>query len=203
MNNKQKIFGIGLSRTGTTSLHQALKLLGFKSKHFPFKLYFSLNDSLLAEYDAFTDSPVPLIYKDLDKMFPGSKFILTKRSLNNWLSSMKWMFEHGSVKWKWNNNIHKYHKELFGCDTFNKNLLENKYYSYHKEVKEYFENRNQDLLIMNIDKEANFEKLCSFLNLPIIKNDFPRSNKRTDVTFFDRLFYHYFIRNYQRLKNYL
>lgn len=34
-----KIFGIGLPRTGTTSLNIALNQLGLASKHFPFELY--------------------------------------------------------------------------------------------------------------------------------------------------------------------
>ena len=33
--NSEKVFGIGLSKTGTTSLSSALNLLGFKSLHTP------------------------------------------------------------------------------------------------------------------------------------------------------------------------
>jgi hypothetical protein len=33
--HKQKVFGIGLSRTGTSSLNEALEFLGYRSVHFP------------------------------------------------------------------------------------------------------------------------------------------------------------------------
>lgn len=33
--SKQKVFGIGLSRTGTSSLNEALEFLGYRSIHFP------------------------------------------------------------------------------------------------------------------------------------------------------------------------
>jgi len=110
MNNKVKIFGIGLPRTGTTSLHNALKSLGIKSKHFPFKLYTSFDDKLLGDYDLFVDSPIQLIYKLLDDKFPESKFILTTRSLDSWLESMEWLFEHGFAMWRPSGLIYNYSK---------------------------------------------------------------------------------------------
>lgn len=36
---EQKVFCIGLSRTGTTSICEALSILGYRTKHFPFELY--------------------------------------------------------------------------------------------------------------------------------------------------------------------
>lgn len=201
MNNKQKIFGIGLPRTGTTSLHNALKLLGIESKNFPFRIYFSIDDPVLSKYNAFIDSPIPFLYRELDKKYPESKFILTTRPLDSWLLSMKWMFEYGSVKWRWSNNVHKYHKEFLGCDSYDREILENKYHKYHEEVVEYFKNREKDILIMDIDINANFQNLCEFLDLPAVNLDYPRSNIRSDVPFMDKIIYMYFIRNVQRVKS--
>lgn len=202
MNENSKIFGIGLSRTGTTSLHNALKLLGFKSKHFPFQLYNSDDYSILKEYEAFVDSPIPLIYKELDDMFPGSKFILTTRSLDSWLVSMKWLFEHGSALWNSSLKINKYRREFLGCDKFNKSILKKTYINYHEDVFKYFEYRNQDFLIMDIETNANFEKLCPFLNLPIIKSNYPRSNRKILVPLYKRLEYHYLKLNIKKAKSY-
>ena len=47
-----KIFGIGLSKTGTSSLSEALEILGYSTVHFPSTL------SEIAYYDAATDSTV-------------------------------------------------------------------------------------------------------------------------------------------------
>src|SRR5207237_3908 len=52
-----KVFGIGLSRTGTTSLTRALELLGYRAKHYP------TAESHFEEYDALTDTPVPVRWR--------------------------------------------------------------------------------------------------------------------------------------------
>jgi hypothetical protein len=66
----RKVFGIGLSKTGTTSLSAALAILGYRSKHFP-------KDEDFARYDAFSDITVAMKFKTLDRFFPGSQFIYT------------------------------------------------------------------------------------------------------------------------------
>jgi hypothetical protein len=95
-----KIFGIGLSRTGTHSLGSALTTLGFRSVHFPCdsatreEIYrhfaagaASLRLSLLDLVDAVVDTPVTCVYKALDQRYPGSRFILTTRDMAPWLNS--------------------------------------------------------------------------------------------------------------------
>jgi peroxiredoxin len=71
-----KIFGIGLSRTGTTSLTEALTLLGYRTLHFPWdevtraELYqflachpASAQLSVLQVADAITDTPACCLYQ--------------------------------------------------------------------------------------------------------------------------------------------
>ena len=82
------IFGIGLSRTGTTSLHHAFEILGIRSAPTSVALLFDPDDEVLGLYEAFTDNPIPFLYQRLDARFPGSKFILTTRDLDDWLRSM-------------------------------------------------------------------------------------------------------------------
>jgi len=210
MDKGSKIFGIGLPRTGTTSLHNALIMLRIKSYHHPLRLYTSLDSSILENNDAFVDSPIPLIFKELDDNFPGSKFILTTRSLESWLESMEWLFEHGSAKWNTSETIYKYRREFLGCEKFNKAILTKKYIDFHNDVMKYFEKRKEDLLVMNIEENANYENLCKFLGLDKIKIEYPKSNKRTHVSLIKRLIFHYVIRNikkiilyfYMKIKNY-
>ena len=102
----QKIFGVGLSRTGTTSLNRALQILGINSMHFPCdkttrqELYEffarqsqgmpiapSISLSALNYCDAITDTPACCIYKSLDVVYPNVKFILTIRDKTSWLNS--------------------------------------------------------------------------------------------------------------------
>jgi hypothetical protein len=42
---------------------------------------------LAKKYDAFQDNPWPLFYKELDREFPGSKFVLTVRDEVSWIKS--------------------------------------------------------------------------------------------------------------------
>ena len=91
--NDIKIFAIGLSRTGTTSLTKAIELLGYKCKHFPRYDYTSGNveilNSELQNYDFLSDTPVALDYKRVDKLCKNSKFIYTIRDIDEWIISCK------------------------------------------------------------------------------------------------------------------
>jgi hypothetical protein len=96
----RKIFGIGLSRTGTKSLTLALNMIGFKVAHYPDDeitlkelMAGKYNFSLLKDFDGITDITVAPYYAQLDKLFPDSKFILTVRDKDSWLkvgSSSLW-----------------------------------------------------------------------------------------------------------------
>src|SRR5687768_6928911 len=95
-NNEKKIFGIGLSRTATTSLARALNLLGMKTIHCPsdqttFNELRSgnYNLSIMREFQGAADTPVVPFYPQLDKAFPGSKFILPTRDIDYWIRSME------------------------------------------------------------------------------------------------------------------
>ena len=91
-----KIFGIGLSRTGTKSLTKALNSLGFNILHYPIDevTYNELQEgnyklSILEDCDGITDLTIVSYYAQLDSLFPHSRFILTIRNKEDWLISMK------------------------------------------------------------------------------------------------------------------
>jgi hypothetical protein len=94
-----KIFGIGLSRTGTTSLNSALVKLGYRSLHWPHDSvtrreligYFAGEQpfalTVAEDYDAITDTPAAAAYRELSALYPESRFILTLRDRRGWLNS--------------------------------------------------------------------------------------------------------------------
>jgi hypothetical protein len=93
---KTKVFGIGLSQTGTQSLAQALTRLGFNVIHSPDDevtlrelMIGNYNFSILKDFDGITDITVTPFYAQLDKLFPDSKFILTVRDKESWLRSLE------------------------------------------------------------------------------------------------------------------
>lgn len=175
-----KIFGIGLSRTATTSLTQALEILGYRASHWEdhdlinqhlIKNQFEL--SLLKEYDALIDSPIPSIYQELDKTYPHSKFILTVRDFDSWLKSVRqhYLVNVGPENPSFNTALG------FGSWYFDEKKFSRTYYEHEAEVKAYFKNRPADLLILDICKGEGWEKLCSFLAKPIPDVPFPFKNQ--------------------------
>ena len=107
---KTKIFGIGLSRTGTQSLSRALRTLEYRTAHYPNIVYYRLGRADIdinevKKYDAVTDIPVARFYKELDIAFPGSKFILTIRNAKKWVESCNKLYElSGKTLDDWFNN---------------------------------------------------------------------------------------------------
>jgi hypothetical protein len=83
---KQKVFGIGFHRTGTTTLQTALETLGYtvvrmRSKEweaYTAEDFGSINEAV-KEFDGFRDMPWPLFYETLAEIYPNAKFILTLR----------------------------------------------------------------------------------------------------------------------------
>lgn len=172
-NSPQKIFGLGLSRTGTTQLSWILKQLGFDVAHytevlFPFDIYGKPrlpNWSLLESRDAFTDSPVPLLYPELDRRCEGAKFILTTRNVDDWLASMRWMLTHGRVIWEYVPGVDQYHRLLYGTHRFNRKKMLAAWEDYHTGIREYFIKRDEDLLIIHLDNGFDVNRICHFLNM--------------------------------------
>ena len=99
MKNFNKVFNIGLNKSGTTSLTKALNLLGIKSVHYCLHKekiseiisYNKKNNKKLMagleQFRGFSDFSGQLLYKQLDQQYPNSKFILTVRDFDDWIRS--------------------------------------------------------------------------------------------------------------------
>src|ERR1044072_8946295 len=81
-----KVVGIGLPKTGTTSLGYCFRRFGFKHHTFDMDLAVKVKrnqvDEVLAraeKFESFEDWPWLSICRELDQRFPGSRFILTVR----------------------------------------------------------------------------------------------------------------------------
>ena len=98
-----KIFGIGFYKTGTTTLYDALRTLGYhtingdKLGSYPgaddgatFIRQIDAGDYRLPTFemfDAFTDNPYFHIWRRIYEMFPEAKYILTVRDEERWIAS--------------------------------------------------------------------------------------------------------------------
>ena len=177
--NKPKVFCIGFHKTGTTSLELALKKLGnrvtgsfgTKDPDIANKVH-EMAYAMVDNFDAFQDNPWPILYKELDKEFPGSKFILTRRPADTWIRSMVKDFaltETPMRRWIYGENA--------GCPEGNEDIYVARYERHYKEVFEYFSGRPNDLLTFDLPKGDGWDKLCPFLGYDIPDQPFPHANK--------------------------
>ena len=85
------VLGIGLPRTGSSSLCEALHILGFRTYHFPL-LFAQSPHRYLNVCNAIVDWST-LGYRPLQlvQMFPNAKIIHTVRDLPDWLKSMTYL----------------------------------------------------------------------------------------------------------------
>lgn len=179
-----KIFGIGLSKTGTTSLTKALEILGYEAIHNPSYLLnidggtLSLDYNEVDRYDALTDIQMAKFYKELDSRYPGSKFILTTREVKSWLASCKNHFNQYRTT---SEKVKALDTAMYGTDMFVSEKLEKVYFQHYNEVVEYFKGRNNDLLIIDILENDKWQKLCDFLNKPIPNESYPMRNKAIPI----------------------
>tara|TARA_R100000008_G_scaffold70576_1_gene48193 strand:- start:76 stop:639 length:564 start_codon:yes stop_codon:yes gene_type:complete len=177
-----KVFGIGLSKTGTNSLTEALQILGYNTKHYPNPAQM-LNrnfNELLKTYDALTDSPVVAVYKDIDTYVQDylaldGKFIYTFRDEDSWITSAEAHWERMGPR-NMNSYVGQVRMELFGTVEFNEKIFRDKNKKHLEDVKKYFKDRPDDLLVMNICEGDSWEVLCPFLDKSIPNIPFPKLN---------------------------
>lgn len=174
---KPKVFCIGFHKTGTTSLELALKELGYRVKGsfgtkdpgISEKVY-SMAKTLVQKYDAFEDNPWPIIYRELDREYPGSKFILTLRPSDAWIRSQVRDFARRETpmrQWIYG----------FGCPEGNEDTYIQRYERHNREVLDYFRDRPGDLLVFDLPSGDGWEQLCPFLGADIPIKPFPHANK--------------------------
>jgi hypothetical protein len=177
-----KIFEIGLPKTGTTSLQTAYKILGYRNRTWHPKLYKRWKEEgieplfkMINEFDAFEDGPWhDCDYKILDQHYPNSKFIILERNNDDWIRSKE---KHESPLYNANkiNSEFLFNEWITDRENYIKKSIQYKENKY-KDIKEYFKDRPNDLLVMNICEGEGWEKLCPFLGKPIPNMSFPLRN---------------------------
>lgn len=185
-----KVFGIGLSKTGTTSLHVALKQLGYNSQHFKSgRTGRVLGWPEFFRVDAATDVPCSANFEVLYHTFEESKFIYTVRNIGNWKQSI---IKHTGLERpsEWNPNVYMQSDlkpENFQSLTLRlqhwKSLYsghgswEEAYHTFDNRVERFFKNKPKDRFHkMNITGGDGWESLCAFLGHEVPDRPFPHEN---------------------------
>jgi hypothetical protein len=187
---KPKVFGVGLSRTGTRSLNSALQILGFNSVHYPLDpdTYNELANgqydlTLLKYHDGVTDITVAPFYAQLDKMYPDSKFILTVREKDGWLRSCENHWRNSPYDEETQDperlrrlEIRRFFRaSTYGCYEFEPERFSWVYDRHVQSVMDYFKDQPDRLLVINVCAGEGFEKLVPFLGCAAPCTPFPHN----------------------------
>jgi len=179
----QKVFGIGWARTGTTTLGRCFEILGFKHQGQALELVEDIGRgdltralSLARAGEAFEDWPWILLFREMDAAFPGSRFILTTRKSGNWLRSYRRML---AAQGKSKVELNEIRRILYGLpfpDVTDAQLLE-RYERHNADVRQYFHDRPEDLLVVDWEQGSGWLELCAFLGCEIPDQPFPHENR--------------------------
>lgn len=172
---KRKVFCISIQRTGTTSVGQFFKSIGFKTagwqqtkKNDWSKQYFDGNfekifsSSDFEAHEAFEDGPwgVKDFYKFLYHRFPESVFVLFTRDSDKWFNSM---VNHSKGKTLGNTFRH--------CNIYQR---ENEYYDFVGDGHSYDQNIRDNLMTIGERQRTHYKNVYENRNRQAI--DFFKSN---------------------------
>ncbi|MGX5848059.1 sulfotransferase [Mesorhizobium sp. PL10] len=199
-----KVFVIGRNKTGTTSLAAALEAVGYRigSQHQAEALlddWHRRDFRALIDYchsaDAFQDVPfsLPSTYRALDIAFPGAKFILTVRdSADQWYKSVTTFHAHlmgvdrrptpADVKqfgyhepgWLWRQQLYVY--GINEASLYDPEIYKAHYLKHNADVIEYFKDRPQSLLVLNLAHKTAAGNLARFLGIGQLGMTIPHLN---------------------------
>lgn len=188
-NETEKIFVISLHRTMTRSVDAYLSILGYRTIHYarffkglnieekmrgienqPEKII-SVLTPIIESADAFSDTPFPVLYKQLARKWPGSKFILLLRDPTKWVPSVR-----GHVK---DRDFRPFDKIQYGhylgfatesLRNVSDHELQNIYRQHTREVEKFFTEtgeRNRLCIIDNIEEAGG--AISDFLGQPVFE----------------------------------
>ena len=178
-----KVVGIGLPKTGTTTLGYCFRRFGFKHHTFDMDLAYQVKRKNLApviekaaKFETFEDWPWFEIYRELDQTFPNSKFILTlRKDTETYVASLKRHHEREGIRKE--GFVKPYFwDEVHGVEPADWDYEKSaqRYERHNREVLEYFGRRiNKDLLVVCWEQGDGWAKLGSFLNKKVPDEPFP------------------------------
>jgi len=178
-----KVIGIGLPKTGTTTLGACFRRFGFKHRTFDMDLAVQVKRNQLepvlmeaAKFETFEDWPWFEIYRELDQRFPNSRFILTlRKDTSTYVASLKRHHERegirkeGFAKPHWWDEVHGVEP-----DAWNYEKSAQRYERHNRAVLEYFGDRvNKDLLVVCWENGDGWAELSRFLKRRAPDEPFP------------------------------
>ena len=185
---RRKIFGIGLSKTGTTSLAAALEILGWQTAHFRNPVTHAvIEDEDFDLFDALNDGPVSAHFEALHAQYPNALFICTTRPRADWEESVRAhrMRARGTEEARDIDAI----AAAEGPDSplaarlpihdsiWRHSDLTTVHARWAERVEGFFADKPGKLLRFSVFEGDGWRKLCGFLRVPVPDAAFPHANK--------------------------
>jgi hypothetical protein len=187
---RPRVFGIGLSKTGTTTLASALQSLGLTTLHWTNPVTGALiSEPDLLLFDALTDTPMCVAFEKNYYMFPASKFIYTVRPLESWIRSMlgQWHRVFGTTEFgEFQRQASTPSRIRLGSDfcSIYQTLylshadLRQAYAAYDRRVRRFFSDKPADrFLVFDVFAGHGWPELCAFLDKDVPAMPFPFANR--------------------------
>ena len=180
--HRRLVLGIGLNKTGTSSVHRALETLGYRGLHWGGPETRALVRRAMDEgrpmlsylepgVEAITDlEEVTYNFELAARQYPQARFILTVRNLEDWVDSRRRHVEknrRAKAAGEYQGTFLEIDEEAWMAD----------YSSHEARVRAYFADRPADLLVFDIGAGQGWEPLCRFLGDPVPSTDFPWENR--------------------------
>ena len=198
--SKTKVFGVGLSKTGTTSMAVAMEELGYTTTHTDRALAHFMHHKhekldltgFYDKVDSVWDIPTAAYYRELHDAYPSAKFVLTVRDSDKWYQSFQ-QYLNDFLYFKWGcevpERVQRLHEFVYGSRLPNESWISS-YEKHNREVVSYFAKHAPDqLLVIDITEGNAWPELCDFLEInegPCADSedvpDFPHVNNAVDNT---------------------
>lgn len=177
-----KVFGIGLNKTGTSTLKVACRRMGFNHLKFrPFLVQAFRRGDMISIWEAadshesFDDWPWPLMYREIHQRYGESaRFVLTRRTDPDvWVESLKRHSERINPQRNMRRMVYG-HDYPHGLEEVHKQI----YLQHNADVRQYFRDQDAEELLAEFCWEDGdgWEDLCAFLSEPLRTGRFPHAN---------------------------
>lgn len=197
-----KVIGAGFGRTGTTSMKEALELLGFDKCHnmsevlpspAQIRYFDQLSrgerpdwDEVFTGFEAAVDWPSVTYYKELMAHYPDAKVILTTRDASGWhRSTAETIYLTSSAVPPWLRRV--WPAINTWCQMIDRQIWQDTFNGKFADVDHatrVFEEHNADVVkhvpaerLLVHEAKDGWEPLCRFLGKPVPEVPYPHSNE--------------------------
>jgi len=179
--DRPRVFCIGLNKTATSSFHAAMVILGLTSLHWGGPEVNQAVRAALDEgrpllsgldptFDAFSDVGLLSTHFDLlDDQYPGSRFVLTVRPVDQWIDSRRRHVERNVAR----RAAGDYDGTFLTVD---EDLWREQWQRQVGRARRYFEGR-RDFLEVDLTAGGGWGPLCGLLDVPEPSGPFPWANR--------------------------